>query len=69
MRLRLPLAKVNKEMMELARELVGMEGLEPSFLGHWIQVRCYLDMTPYSVHQRKRKVLEKHPVIQIHGNT
>ena len=24
--------------MELAKELVGQEGLEPSFLGDWIQV-------------------------------
>ena len=31
-------AKVNREIMELAKELVGQEGLEPSFLGDWIQV-------------------------------
>ena len=26
------------ELLELAKELVGQEGLEPSFLGDWIQV-------------------------------
>jgi hypothetical protein len=32
-------AKVNREMMEAAKELVGVEGLEPTFLGQWIQVQ------------------------------
>jgi hypothetical protein len=31
-------AKVNREIMELAKELVGQPGLEPKFLGEWIQV-------------------------------
>jgi hypothetical protein len=34
-----PAAKVNREMMEAAKELVGVEGLEPTFLGQWIQVQ------------------------------
>jgi hypothetical protein len=34
----LGVAKVNREIMELAKELVGQQGLEPRFLGEWIQV-------------------------------